>query len=253
MTGASSIEAAFRVGLLRADIAVPDGITDGAGRPAGRRYDVYRNNVAVSLREALESGFPAIAKLIGPENFSRAAGMYLRAEPPSTPLMMHYGAGFPAFLEGIEALQGIGYLGDVARLELALRRSYHAADAPAFDAGRLATLDDSALMAARLAIAPSVQVLRSPWPVLSVYRFTMLPSQPKPVARAEDVMITRPEFDPAPHLLPPGGAEFIDALGRGLTFGAAVEAAGTGFDLSATLTLLLQQGAISDLQTPEDA
>ncbi|SNS78604.1 DNA-binding domain-containing protein [Antarctobacter heliothermus] len=249
MPEASTTEAAFRVGLLRADGAIPEGVTDGAGRPAGRRYDVYRNNVAVALREALETGFPAVAKLIGPENFARAAGLYLRRDPPETPLMMQYGASFAAFLEQIDALRGIGYLGDVARLELAMRRSYHAADAVPFDAGRLAALEDSTLRAARLILAPSVQVVRSPWPVLSVYRYTMLPDQPKPQARAEDVLITRPEFDPAPHLLPQGGAAFIDALRRGLTFGAALTAAGADFDLPATLTLLLQQGAISDLQT----
>lgn len=249
MTEVSTTEAGFRVGLLRADVAIPGGLTDGAGRPAGRRYDVYRNNIAVALREALETGFPAVAKLIGPENSARAAGMYLRAEPPDSPLMMHYGPGFPDFLEGIEALRSIGYLGDVARLELAMRRSYHAADAANFESGRLATLDEAALMAARLVLAPSVQVVRSRWPVLSVYRYTLRPDQPKPQPRAEDVLITRAEYDPAPHLLPQGGADFVDALLRGQTFGAAVTAAGADFDLPATLTLLLQQGAISDLWT----
>lgn len=249
MSEASAPEAAFRLGLLRADGEIPKGLTDGVGRPAGRRYGVYRNNVAVALREALEAGFPAVARLIGPENFARAAGLYLRSDPPVTPLMMHYGAGFPDFLEGIEALRGIGYLGDVARLELAMRRSYHAADAAVFDAGRLATLDEAGLTAARLGLAPSVQVVRSPWPVLSVYRFTLTPDQPKPQPRPEDVLITRPEFDPAPHLLPQSGAGFVEALRRGSTFGAAVTAAGADFDLPATLTLLLQQGAICALRT----
>ncbi|WP_421906908.1 putative DNA-binding domain-containing protein [Mameliella sp.] len=245
----SLAETGFRNALLRADAPVPEGLTDGEGRPAGRRYDVYRNNVAVALREALETGFPAVAKLIGPENFARAAGMFLRAHPPSSPLMMQYGAGFPEFLEQIEALRGIGYLGDVARMELALRQSYHAADAPGLDAVRLAELDEAALMRARLVPSPALRLLRSPWPVLSIYRFTMEPGQPKPPARAEAVVITRPDLDPVPHLLPQGGAGFLAALIKGETFGAAVETAGADFDLSATLSLLLQQGAFSDLLT----
>ncbi|WP_245853384.1 HvfC/BufC N-terminal domain-containing protein [Maliponia aquimaris] len=239
----------MRAGLLDAVVPVPEGLTDGAGRPAGRRYSVYRNNVAVALHEALEAGFPAVARLIGPENFSRAAGIYLRTEPPATPLMMQYGAGFPAFLESIEALRPIGYLGDVARLELAMRQSYHAADAPALDPVLLAGLDEDALLRARLRLAPATRVLRSAWPVLSVYRYTLEPGSPKPTARAEEVVITRPGLDPQPHLLPPGGADFLAALDAGAAFGAALERAGTDFDLGATLPLLLQQGAFTDLLT----
>ncbi len=247
MTGASATEITFRAGLMDATRPVPDALTDGAGRPAGRRFDVYRNNVAVSLREALETGFPAVAKLIGPENFSRAAGMYLRAAPPDSPVMMHYGTGFPAFLAGIEALRGIGYLPCVARLELALRASYHAADAPVLDAARLAALDEDSLMRARLTVAPATRVLRSPWPVRSIHRYALIPGSPKPQARAEDVVVTRPAFDPATNLLPPGGADFLTTLQGGGCFGDALAAAGTAFDLSATLSLLLQQGAFSDL------
>lgn len=247
MRSVSVAETEFRAGLMRADAARPEGLCDGVGRPAGRRYDVYRNNVAVSLREALEAGFPAVARLIGRENFSRAAGMFLRVAPPDSPLMMHYGAGFPEFLEGIEALRPIGYLGDVARLDWTLRQSYHAADAPVLDPARLGGLSETALMQARLIAAPATRVLRSAWPVLSIHRFTLLPDQPRPPARGEDVVVTRPALDPAPHLLPAGGADFLEALSRSTRLGAAVEAAGADFDLAATLSLLLERGAFTDL------
>lgn len=249
MTFVSATETHFTQGLLDATFPVPDGLTDGAGRPAGRRYNVYRNNIAVALSDALAAGFPAVAKLIGPENFSRAAGIYLRAAPPDTPLMMHYGAGFADFLDGIEALRSIGYLGDVARLEYAQRCSYHADDAPDFDVTRLASWDEDSLMASRLSMAPATLVLCSRWPVLSIYRYTLTPGSPKPEAQPQDVLITRPSFDPALSVLPTGGAAFVDALTKGETFGAALQAAGQDFDLSATLGLLLQQSAFSDLST----
>ncbi len=240
-------QSAFRAALLDASRDVPDGLRDGQGQPAGRRYAVYRNNVAVSLREALETGFPAVAKLLGAENFAHLAGAYLRADPPGSPVMMHYGAGFPAFLAAQEALGKLGYLADVARLELAMRRAYHAGDAPRLDPARLQGLDEAVLLAARLTLAPHVVLLRSPWPVLSVWRYTTLADQPKPQARAEDVMIVRPEYDPEPHLLPPGAFAFLSALQADESFGDALEAAGDGFDLPALLGLLLQTGALCDI------
>lgn len=239
----------FHAALLDAAKPVPEGLTDGAGRPAGRRYAVYRNNIAVALREALETGFPACAKLIGAENFARVAGLYLRQSPPASPLMMHYGAGFPDFLAGFEPLKKIGYLSDVARLELALRQSYHAADAPALDPTRLQNLSEDALMAARFALAPATRLVGSSWPLFQVYRFTMTPGSPKPQPQAEDVLITRPGFDPQPHALPSGGGAFVAALADNKPFAEAMTAAGDGFDLPSTLSLLLAQGALTDLQT----
>lgn len=241
-------QTSFRHALLDVAQPVPAGLVDGAGRPAGRRYSVYRNNVAVSLQEALATGFPAVAGLIGDENFARVAGVYLRQEQPGSPLMMQYGAGFPAFLAAFDPLAHLGYLADVARIDLAMRQSYHAADASPMDPGQLQGLSDTALMAARLHLAPSVRIVRSRWPVLSVWRFTMQPDQPAPQASAEDVLIARPDFDPAPHLLPPGGAAFVTALAEGRRFGDAVEVAGEDFDLPATLGLLLETRALVALE-----
>jgi hypothetical protein len=240
-------QVAFRNALLDAARPIPEGLVDAQGQPAGARYSVYRNNVAVSLREALETGFPAVAKLIGPDNFAKAAGLFLRQTPPSSPLMMHYGAGFPEFLASLEPLKPIGYLADVARLELMLRKSYHAADHTPLDPARLQNLSEEQLMAARLELAPSALMLRSLWPLHSIYHFTMSEGGPQPPARAEDVLITRPEFDPEPHLLPPGAGDFIEALLADKCFGDALAVAGDAFDLGGTLGLLLQGGALTDI------
>lgn len=245
-----SREDQFTRAILDARLPVPEGLLDGAEQPAGRRFSVYRNNVAVSLTEALHQGFPVITKLLGPENMDGLAALYLRAQPPTSPLMMHYGEGFPDFLEGLEQLSHLGYLGDVARLELALRRSYHAADAPPLDTLHLGTLPPDELMASRLSFAPAMALLRSPWPIHAIWAYNTHPDTPKPIARAEDVLITRPEFDPIPQPLPPGGADWIARLQAGETLGSATEAVTSDFpdfDLSAPLALLIEGLALTDL------
>lgn len=240
-------QAGFRSALLSADLPRPCGMTDGAGQPAGRRFDVYRNNVAVSLTEALETGFPVIAKLLGGPNFRLLAGAFLRQHPPTSPLMMHYGAGMPGFLARFAPTRPLGYLPDVARLELALRESYHAADAAPVDPAGLQRMPPEALAAASLTLAPATRLIRSRWPVHAIWRFNM-EEGPKPHMKAEDVLILRPGFDPEPHLLPPGGGAFVETLLTGAPLGAAHEVGLTesdAFDPAPVLALLIGGQAIT--------
>jgi Uncharacterized protein conserved in bacteria len=241
----------FAAALLDPARAVPEGLSDPAGRPAGKRFAVYRNNVVASLTEALATAFPVLQKLLGEANFRGLAGLFVRRHPPSSPRLMFYGEAMPGFLEGFQPLVHIPYLADVARLELALRESYHAADAEPIDPAALQALDAEALMAARLRLAPAVRLVRSRWPLHAIWAYNMA-GGPKPAPVAEDVLVTRPGFDPAPHALTPAGGAFTAALLAGGTLGAAAEAGAEkdpAFDLSAPLGALLAGGAIVALDT----
>lgn len=245
-------QAAFRAALTDPRQPVPEGLTDPAGRPAGRRFDVYRNNVTTSLSAALAEAFPALSRLLGTQNFPILARAYLREHPPSTPIMARYGADMPRFLESYPHTRTLPYLPDVARLEQAMRLSYHAADRGPADLSPLAALPPETIGATRLSLAPAVHLIRSPWPVLQVYRFA-LGNGPKPQMQAEDVLLTRPEFDPVSHLLPPGGGAAVAALiaGASLTEAAtAGQSEAPAFDLQATLSLLIASHAITQLHLP---
>lgn len=241
----------FSQALLAPDLPIPEGLTDGQGAPAGKRFAVYRNNVTVSLIDALEAGFPVVAKLIGAENFRNIAREYLRSEPPVSPLMMLYGAGFPAFLTSFPPLAKYAYLPDVARLEYALRESYHAADHTPVAPEALGQIAPDALSQLRFTLAPSLRLLASPWPVHALWFYNTQDGAPKPVAAAQSVLITRIGYDPTPHLLPDGAAAFISALQAGQSLGDAAESA-PDFDLSATLGLLLSTESIVKLIYEED-
>lgn len=241
-------QARFRAALLDPDCAVPEGLIDPQGRPAGKRFAVYRNNVAVGLTEALEAGFPVLRRLVGVEFFAAMAGVFLRAHPPHSRMMMHYGVEMPDFLRHFPPVAHLPYLPDVARLELALRASYHAADRPALAAERLAALPPEQFMAARLQLAPALRLIVSDWPIHAIWRANTKDDAAAPAIRAESVVVLRPEFDPEPHLLGPGAAMFLAALLAGETVSVAMDKAGEGHDLSASLALLLNGGAIVELQ-----
>ncbi|MEZ5885662.1 MAG: DNA-binding domain-containing protein [Paracoccaceae bacterium] len=243
-------QSAFRAAILDPRLPVPPGITDPEGRVDARRFGVYRNNVTVSLTEALRQAFPAILKLVGEDFFAPMAREHLRAHPPTSPILMFYGEAMPAFLEGFPPVAHLGYLPDMARLELALRRSYHAADAAPVAPETLQALPPDRLMASRLTFAPPVRLIRSRWPVHAIWSANMR-GTPAPVqAEAQDVLIVRPDFDPEPMLLPKGAGDFIAALIAGEPFGAALERGDT-FDLTATFAILLAGGAITAIDEPE--
>lgn len=245
-----SVQARFRAALLDAAAPVPAGLLDGAANPAGRRYAVYRNNVTVSLIEALATAFPLVEKLIGPGTFKRMATIFVRANPPDSPLMMHYGSGLPAFLEGFEPLAHVAYLPDAARLDLGMRRSYHAADSVPLTGATLAAIPQGDLGDARLPLAPTTVLIPSNWPLHDIWRYNFETGAPKPRAIPQGVLITRPEFDPAPHALGPADTAWFAALGRGETLASALDAAtevDAGFDLGAALSLALATSALTAL------
>lgn len=237
-------QTAFAAALLDPEACVPAGIVDHEGRPAPKRFSVYRNNVASSLTRALEAAFPTVRKLVGDEFFAAMAVVFLRAHPPRSRMLMLYGAEFPAFLEAFPPVANLGYLPDVARLDQAMRESYHAADSRALDEAAFQRLIGADLAGLRLSLAPSLRLVRSAWPIVSIW-LANAEGGPSPRPVAEDALILRPEFDPRPRCLPPGGGAFVAGLMAGETLGAAVERAGPDLDLPAVLGLLIAGQAIT--------
>jgi len=237
----------FVPALLDPEAAVPGGLVDAAGRVAGKRFDVYRNNVVVSLSEALAIGFPVIAKLVGEAFFKAMAGVFVRAHPPRSPVLAMYGDAFPGFLETFPPVAHLPYLADTARLEYALREAYHAADADPLDPARL---QHARLVEARLTLAPATRLVISPYPVHAIWRANTEAGAPPASGGSEAVLVTRPDWDPKPVVVPPAAARFTAALLAGETFGAALEAAGDGLDLAALLTLLIDTKSMTDIEVP---
>ena len=245
MPGHPEFLAAFAAGLV--DGVLPQGLTAEAPEEAALRFAVYRNNVAVSLAEALRRRFPVIERLVGPDFFRAMSQIYLEGHRPTSPVLHEWGDGFPAFLAGFHPLASYPYMADVARIEIARGRAYHAADAAPIPAERLMNADPATL---RLGLHPSVQVLRLDHPAVSIWAAN------QPGARAQSpspdpeiaLVLRNPAFDVPVSRLSPGDAALIDALHQGRTLLQAAEAAAlaeAGHDPQPILIRLMQAGAIT--------
>lgn len=237
----------FTAAVLNPELKTPEGLVNPDGIPAGKRFDVYRNNVAVSLSDALEAAFPAVRSLVGAEFFRAMSGVFLRQHPPTCPMMMFYGTDMPAFLTGFPPVATLPYLPDVATLELAQRTTYHGADSVPIDATKLEQIAPDQLGNTRFTLAPTLQIVPSEWPLFDIYLKATQPNAPAGAQLPQSVLVMRPEFDPVLHPLSGQQTRFITHLKLGDTLEAALAAAGDDFDLTPTLGLLLSQNVITDL------
>ncbi|MEO0358628.1 MAG: DNA-binding domain-containing protein [Pseudomonadota bacterium] len=234
----------FSAALLDPSAPIPDGLIAPDGRAAGKRFDVYRNNVTTSLIDAMRTGFPVVEKLIGAKNFGTLALMYVRAHPPTSPVLMFYGAAFPDFIAAFEPLQSVPYLPDVARLELARRDAYHAQDVDAMMPDDFAALGEAGMKALNVSRHPAVRIVASPHPIHDIWlRNSGAPDHPI-APSAQHVVVTRPGLDVQMAALSPVVAAFFETLSE-LGVGAAIEAALTqtpDFPLSEAFAILMQSG-----------
>ncbi|MCW2306078.1 HvfC/BufC N-terminal domain-containing protein [Rhodobium gokarnense] len=242
------MEQEFAAALLDPDRSAPAGL---GARPT--RLSIHRNNVVSGLVDHLAAILPAASRIVGEDFFRAAAGVFVRAAPPSSPLMFAYGAGFPMFLEGFPPAKGVAYLADVARLEWAVYDALHAADAAPLDPNALADVPPEGLDSVRFRFHPATRVIVSGYPVVSLFRANRGADPDGPLklsAEGEGALVTRPEVEVAVHAVSPATAAFFAALQDGAPLGPAAAAglqADPAFDLAASLSLLLTTGAATAL------
>jgi len=243
----------FSLALLDRTRGMPLGIRSvGQERPE-RRFNIYRNNVFVSLIEALVARFPVCHALVEDEFFRAMARVFIELSPPCSPVLMTYGDDFGDFIETFPPARPVPYLADVARLEAALTRAYHAADASPM------TVDELASAPCRwerihVELHPSVRIITSPYPIVSIWEAHICPDDHPMIdsSIAEDALVARPNLEVEIHRLPPGAAVFLSMLLKGASLRHAADAAAQSdpcFDLVTTLSGVLASRIIVGLRS----
>ena len=152
-------------------------------------------------------------------------------------------------MRDFEPAESLPYLPDVARIERAWTEAYNAPEALALGADAFANLAIDQTPALQFKLHPSLRLVRSRFPALTIWRMNVADGIPAPIdfeAGGEDVLIVRPEADVEARLLPLGGAELIASLAQGqlLADAAGISLSLSGcFDLVANLEALISAGA----------
>lgn len=248
------IQTGFSACLLDAERQKPEDVVAPArNKQAEKRFGVYRNNVIVSLSEALMDSFPTILALVGDEFFRALARLYVSEHPPKSAMLIEYGQGFPDFLQSFPPMASLPFAADTARLEYAWIDAYHASDAPAMSTQALSEIPEDQLADITLQLHPAARLITSAFPIFSIWA-SHREGNPEEVLNnlpqeAQSVLITRPQWDVEVICLPEGGEAFISALMQNKSLSQAAETAASAnpnFDLAQNLGGLLQTGALLD-------
>ncbi len=237
---------AFAAALTDPELPVPTGVLGRNGRCDVRRFAVYRNNVTAGLVTALGDRFPVVRRLVGDPFFAAMARAYVAGHKPASPLLIEYGSSFPDFIAAFPPAAEVPYLADVARLEAAWTEAFHAAEASPLDP-RAVPVED--LEETVLKLHPSLRLIRSPYPIGTIWAAHQGEAEPQPPAawEPEELLVVRPDAEVLVHRLPAGGVAFAADLAAGVPLGAATAAACAavpGFDLPYNLSGLFRSGAV---------
>lgn len=250
MLALRELQSVFADALLDAERPLPSDVVSHTAAVPTRRFNVYRNNVVVSLVEALQSTFPVVCRLVGDEFFGAMAKEYALANPPRSPILSRYGSGFPEFLAGFEPVADVPYIADVARLEWLQVRAFHAPDRVALDASRFVDLEPSAIPGLLLELHPSANLFTSMFPSVSIWKTNTHDEEVQAVDLSlggEDALVVRPQLQTIVLPLPKGGYAFIEALRARKRLSIAFQiasACGPDFDLQYGLAAMIDCGAI---------
>lgn len=226
------------------------GVTDS-------RLGLYRGNVRANFLGSLESTFPVLLRLVGPQYFEQTALAFHASNPSRSGDLKHAGQDFPAFIESSHAAGTHRYLGDVARFEWLCQESLLAAEHAPLDLSRLRELPREVYGELVFELHPALMLYESRFPVLKIWQEnSRAEREPDPIdldCGGDRLGIFSRRHELEFHPLGEGEHRFLDALRAGADFSAALEAADTaepGFDPGATLQRFVAAHIIVDFRQP---
>ena len=217
--------------------ALPPGVTAARAAEAAQRFAVYRNNVAHSLGRALASRYLVVERLVGRDFFAAMAPEFIAAHPPTSPVLAEWGGDFAAFLESFPPVASLPYLADVARIEWARGRAYHAADAGPADPATLSEQHP-------LRLHPSLCILRLGHPAVSIWTANQPDCDGRTTAQGAEIALI---WRAADFTVPVRAIASADAaLLTLLQAGVPLNRAAVDVDPTRMLALLLDQSLICE-------
>ncbi|AEF53259.1 DNA-binding domain-containing protein [Marinomonas posidonica] len=219
------------------------------------RFQVYQNNLVVSLQEALADIFPVTQKLVGEDFFRAMAREFLLHHPPTSPIISEYGANFSEFIRQFEPAQSVAFLPDMASLEYQLLQLTHAAEMDTLNHQSIAvtfekTHDPGQLL---MEITPNCQLLHAPFAIGSLFLANQqdVSSDHIDINESEYILLHKSFLYAKLSVISFDQACFIKALQEHIPLASAVPES-DDFDLGSSLAKLIEWKLIRNISLMTD-
>jgi hypothetical protein len=244
----------FQEYLLRGARAIETRVAGSARVPIETRLGIYAGAYGSRLIDALAASYPALAALLGEEDFNALGAQYVRTHDSPYFSIRNYGDALEEFLGTQAEYAGVPLLKELARFEWLLCAVFDAADAEPLTAAALARVAPADWPELRFTFHPSVRRAALRWNAPQVWKaLTEGGERPELRVAAEPVewLAWRQDLRNYFRSLEPGEARILDAARDGASFGelceqlAAVRGAGRApAEAAALLAAWLDGGLI---------
>ncbi len=139
------------------------------------RMQVYAEGYTARILETLSETCVAVKHILGEAAFLQIAQGYARQYPSQSYNLTDAGRKLPDYFEETDWKDRFPFLPDLARLECLVMDSFHEFPEDSFDPACLAGLDEGGWDKLYLNFQPFVKILKSSWPILSLWEARSTP------------------------------------------------------------------------------
>ncbi len=133
------------------------------------RIAIYRRMFVLRMCDAMGIDYPGIKHFFGEEKFDEIVMDYVRTYPSNSYTLNHLGRNFPQFISESN-LRDKEFLGDLARLELALTNNMDASDSPVLIQQDIASVQPDEWNTATLVPIAALELLEFNYPAAEYLR-----------------------------------------------------------------------------------
>jgi hypothetical protein len=149
--------------------------------PSAERIAVYQRAYFSRLVECLRDDYPALAHLLGANDFEASCLAFIEAHSPASASLNDYGAPFADFF-ATSLAPDAAFASELACLEWAVVECIHADAERCLDARELGAVSEQQWSRARLIPSPASRLLATRYPVHAYYRAFLEGENPEPPA-----------------------------------------------------------------------